>query len=209
MERESYRVPALCQASISGMRTLINMERRCLRNILEKIYHVYYESDCNFIMPYSCLLPRQQGKSVPQTDTVIGHPGKEEIEENKPVSIAGVGREDPWFITVGNDTIYRYADEGPTFAPPYANASEYVEEAVKNIHIGEGISYVSFVVNKADLPCYVSIAKSAKNNVFDAELARRMDSTACEIVRNMPYFTPAKLDGKVINFRTIVTVRFK
>ena len=151
----------------------------------------------------------QQGKSVPQTDTVIGHPGKEEIEENKPVSIAGVGREDPWFITVGNDTIYKYADEGPTFAPPYANASEYVEEAVKNIHIGEGISYVSFVVNKAGLPCYVSIAKSAKNNVFDAGLARRMDSTACEIVRNMPYFTPAKLDGKVINFRTIVTVRFK
>ena len=94
----------------------------------------------------------RQGESAPQTDTVIGHPGKEEIEENRPVSIAGVGREDPWFITVGNDTIYRYADEGPTFAPPYANASEYVEEAVKNIHIGEGISYVSFVVNKAGFP---------------------------------------------------------
>lgn len=151
----------------------------------------------------------RQEESTPQTDTVIGHPEKKEIEEKRNILIAGVARPEPWFVTVGNDTIYRYADKGPVFDSTYADVHEYVEEAVKDIHIGEGISYVSYVVNKAGLPCYVSIERSAINNVFDAEIARRMDSTACEIVRNMPYFTPAKLGGKVINFRMSVAVRFK
>lgn len=112
---------------------------------------------------------------------VIGHPEKKEIEEKRYISIAKAARPEPWFVTVGNDTIYRYADEGPVFDSTYADVYEYLEEAVKDIHIGEGISYVSFVVNKAGLPCYVSIKRSAINNVFDAEISVLADLQSASI----------------------------
>lgn len=69
----------------------------------------------------------------------------------------------------------------PVFDSTYADVYEYLEEAVKDIHIGEGISYVSFVVNKAGLPCYVSIKRSAINNVFDAEISVLADLQSASI----------------------------
>ena len=82
-------------------------------------------------------------------------------------------------------------------------------EDLKDIHIGEGISVVSFVVNKMGLPCHVTLARSAKVFAPDARSYRQMDSIACEVVRNLPYFIPASLNGEPVNHLIGVAVRFK
>lgn len=117
---------------------------------------------------------------------------------------------------VYEDTVYRYADSEPEFSIPKPYGSEYstglehyIQEAVKDIHIGEGISVVSFVVNKMGLPCHVTLARSAKVFAPDARSYRQMDSIACEVVRNLPYFIPASLNGEPVNHLIGVAVRFK
>ena len=145
-----------------------------------------------------------------KTDTVqVKEPGKEPItlerETGKPV-----------YDMIEGDTVYRYADSGPEFSIPKPYGSEYstglehyIQEAVKDIHIGEGVSVVCFVVNKMGLPCHISIASSAKVFVSDARSYRQMDSIACEVVRNLPYFIPASLNGEPVNHLIGVAVRFK
>jgi hypothetical protein len=145
-----------------------------------------------------------------KTDTVqVKEPGKEPItlerETGKPV-----------YDMIEGDTVYRYADSGPEFSIPKPYGSEYstglehyIQEAVKDIHIGEGVSVVCFVVNKMGLPCHISIASSAKVFVSDARSYRQMDSIACEVVRDLPYFIPASLNGELVNYLIGVAVRFK
>ena len=142
-----------------------------------------------------------------ETDTIqVKEPDKEPItlerETGKPV-----------YDMIEGDTVYRYADSGPEFSIPKPYGSEYntglehyIQEAVKDIHIGEGISVVSFVVNK---PCHVTLARSAKVFAPDARSYRQMDSIACEVVRNLPYFIPASLNGEPVNHLIGVAVRFK
>ena len=145
-----------------------------------------------------------------ETDTIrVKEPDKEPItlerETGKPV-----------YDMIEGDTVYRYADSGPEFSIPKPHGSEYntglehyIQEAVKDIHIGEGISVVSFVVNKMGLPCHVTLARSAKVFAPDARSYRQMDSIACEVVRNLPYFIPASLNGEPVNHLIGVAVRFK
>ena len=100
--------------------------------------------------------------------------------------------------------------ERETGKPVYDMILEhYIQEAVKDIHIGEGISVVYFVVNKMGLPCHVTLARSAKVFAPDARSYRQMDSIACEVVRNLPYFIPASLNGEPVNHLIGVAVRFK
>lgn len=145
-----------------------------------------------------------------ETDTIrVKEPDKEPItlerETGKPV-----------YDMIEGDTVYRYADSGPEFSIPKPYGSEYstglehyIQEAVKDIHIGEGVSVVCFVVNKMGLPCHISIASSAKVFVSDARSYRQMDSIACEVVRDLPYFIPASLNGEPVNYLIGVAVRFK
>lgn len=152
----------------------------------------------------------QNGLSAGDRDTVqVKSSSKEQI------SIAGPAQDLPLFVMIGNDTVYNYVYERPVFSVHSPSASvdtdveNYVQNAVKDIHIGEGISYLSFVVNKVGLPRHVSIARSARNNVPDVEVAEKMDSIACEVVGNMPYFIPATVRGNIVNYRMNTRIVFK
>lgn len=131
------------------------------------------------------------------------------------ISVAGPAQDLPLFEMIGNDTVYNYVYKRPIFSVHSPSASvdtdveNYVQNAVKDIHIGEGISYISFVVNKVGLPCHVSIVRSARNNVPDVGVAERMDSIACEVVSNMPYFIPATVRGDIVNYRMNIRIVFK
>lgn len=160
------------------------------------------------------LCPRQEKPSkevVNRKDTTQ----TEKPKKKKQVTIVGAGQFLPLYVVMGNDTVYNYVAYRPkssvdTTTSVDAGVNKYIEDTLKSIHIGEGISYVSYVVNKKGQPCHVSISRSAKNNVFDAELAERMDSTACEIIRNMPSFIPARnKEGEFVNYRMHAIIRFR
>ncbi len=110
-------------------------------------------------------------------------------------------------VVMNGDTIYTNVDTPPVFSA--GDLEDYVCKAVKDVHIGEAIPVVTFVVNKAGYPCYVAIRRSAKVFIPDSLIARKMDSIVCEVVRNLPYFIPAALKGKPVNYGMVVAVRFK
>ena len=80
---------------------------------------------------------------------------------------------------------------------------------VKDIHIGEAIPVVMFVVSKAGYPCHITLRRSANVFISDSQTAQEIDSIACKLVRDLPHFTPASLDGELVNHRMVVAVRFK
>ena len=74
-------------------------------------------------------------------------------------------------VIMDGDTVYTDVDTPPVFSA--GDLEDYLQEAVKDIHIGEA------------------------------------DSIACKLVRDLPHFTPASLDGELVNHRMVVAVRFK
>ena len=141
--------------------------------------------------------------SAAQTDTVL----TEKIAERKePVIIENLpGIDAP--VIMDEDTIYTNVDTPPVFSE--GDLNDYLQEAVKDIHVGEAVPIVMFVVSKAGYPCHVALRRSAKVFIPDSLIARKIDSTACGIVRDLPHFTPASLNGELVNYRMVVAVRFK
>lgn len=168
-----------------------------------------------FLFLFALMLCPRQGKPSKEVVNKEDTTQTEKPKKKKQVTIVGAGQFLPLYVIMGNDTVYNYVAYRPkslvdTTTSVDAGVSRYIEESLKNIHIGEGISYVSYVVNKKGQSCHESILRSAKNNVFDAELAERMDSTACEIIRNMPPFIPARnKEGEFVNYRMYATIRFR
>ena len=141
--------------------------------------------------------------SAAQTDTVL----TEKIAERKePVIIENLpGIDAP--VIMDEDTIYTNVDTPPVFSE--GDLNDYLQEAVKDIHVGEAVPIVMFVVSKAGYPCHVALRRSAKVFIPDSLIARKIDSIACGIVRDLPHFTPASLNGELVNYRMVVAVRFK
>ena len=110
-------------------------------------------------------------------------------------------------VILDGDTVYTDVDTPPVFSA--GDLEDYLQEAVKDIHIGEAIPVVMFVVSKAGYPCHVTLRRSASVFISDAQAARKIDSIACKLVRDLPHFTPASLNGKLVNDRMVVAVRFK
>ena len=141
--------------------------------------------------------------SAAQTDTVL----TEKIAERKePVIIENLpGIDAP--VIMDEDTIYTNVDTPPVFSE--GDLNDYLQEAVKDIHVGEAVPIVMFVVSKAGYPCHVALRRSAKVFIPDSLIARKIDSIACGIIRDLPYFIPASLNGELVNYRMVVAVRFK
>ena len=110
-------------------------------------------------------------------------------------------------VILDGDTVYTDVDTPPVFSA--GDLEDYLQEAVKDIHIGEAIPVVMFVVSKAGYPCHVAIRRSANVFISDIQTAQEIDSIACKLVRDLPHFTPASLDGELVNHRMVVAVRFK
>ena len=138
-----------------------------------------------------------------QTDTVL----TEKIAERKePIIIENLpGIDAP--VIMDEDTVYTNVDTPPVFSE--GDLNDYLQEAVKDIHVGEAVPIVMFVVSKAGYPCHVALRRSAKVFIPDSLIARKIDSIACGIVRDLPHFTPASLNGELVNYRMVVAVRFK
>ena len=141
--------------------------------------------------------------SAAQTDTVL----TEKIAERKePVIIENLpGIDAP--VIMDEDTVYTNVDTPPVFSE--GDLNDYLQEAVKDIHVGEAVPIVMFVVSKAGYPCHVALRRSAKVFIPDSLIARKIDSIACGIIRDLPYFIPASLNGELVNYRMVVAVRFK
>lgn len=141
--------------------------------------------------------------SAAQTDTVL----TEKIAERKePVIIENLpGIDAP--VIMDEDTVYTNVDTPPVFSE--GDLNYYLQEAVKDIHVGEAVPIVMFVVSKAGYPCHVALRRSAKVFIPDSLIARKIDSIACGIIRDLPYFIPASLNGELVNYRMVVAVRFK
>lgn len=141
--------------------------------------------------------------SAAQTDTVL----TEKIAERKePIIIENLpGIDAP--VIMDEDTIYTNVDTPPVFSE--GDLNDYLQEAVKDIHVGEAVPIVMFVVSKAGYPCHVALRRSAKVFIPDSLIARKIDSIACGIIRDLPYFIPASLNGELVNYRMVVAVRFK
>lgn len=136
-----------------------------------------------------------------QIDTVwIGADGKEPVTVE---SLPGINAP----VVMNGDTVYTNVDTPPVFSE--GDLNDYLQEAVKDIHVGEVVPIVMFVVSKAGYPCRVALRRSAKAFIPDSLIARKIDSIACGIVRNLPRFTPASLNGELVNYSMVVAVRFK
>lgn len=141
--------------------------------------------------------------SAAQTDTVL----TEKIAERKePIIIESLPGIDVPDIIDG-DTVYTNVDTPPVFSE--GDLNDYLQEAVKDIHVGEAVPIVMFVVSKAGYPCHVAIRRSAKVFIPDSLIARKIDSIACGIIRDLPYFIPASLNGKLVNRQMVVAIEFK
>lgn len=141
--------------------------------------------------------------SAAQTDTVL----TEKIAERKePIIIESLPGIDVPDIIDG-DTVYTNVDTPPVFSE--GDLNDYLQEAVKDIHVGEAVPIVMFVVSKAGYPCHVAIRRSAKVFTPDSLIARKIDSIACGIIRDLPYFIPASLNGKLVNRQMVVAIEFK
>ena len=128
------------------------------------------------------------------------------IERKEPITIENLpGINAP--VILDGDTVYTDVDTPPVFSA--GDLAGYLQKAVKDVHIGKGISLVSFVVSKAGYPCHVFLRRSAGMRVTDARIAAQMDSIACDIVRNLPSFLPAMLNGELVNYRMAVAVKFE
>ena len=80
---------------------------------------------------------------------------------------------------------------------------------IENLPGIDAIPVVMFVVSKAGYPCHVAIRRSANVFISDIQTAQKIDSIACKLVQDLPRFTPASLDGELVNHRMVVAVRFK
>ena len=127
-------------------------------------------------------------------------------ERKEPIIVENLPGIDAPVILYG-DTVYTDVDMPPVFSA--GDLEDYLQEAVKDIHIGEAIPIVMFVVSKAGYPCHVAIRRSANVFISDIQTAQKIDSIACNLVRDLPHFTPASLDGELVNHRMVVAVRFK
>ena len=82
-----------------------------------------------------------------QTDTV-------QRERKEPITIENLpGIDAP--VILDEDTVYTDVDTPPVFSA--GDLEDYLQEAVKDIHIGEAIPVVMFVVSKAGYPCHVTL----------------------------------------------------
>lgn len=141
--------------------------------------------------------------SAVQTDTV---PTEKIAEWKEPVIIENLpGIDAP--VIMDEDTVYTNVDTPPVFSE--GDLNDYLQEAVKDIHVGEAVPIVMFVVSKAGYPCHVAIRRSAKVFISDSLIARKIDSIACGIIRDLPYFIPASLNGKLVNRQMVVAIEFK
>lgn len=138
-----------------------------------------------------------------QTDTVQIDTAQSERKD--PITIENLpGINAP--VIMDGDTVYTDVDTPPVFSA--GDLEDYLQETVRDIHLGEAIPIVMFVVSKAGYPCHVAIRRSANVFISDVQAAREIDSIACKLVRDLPRFTPASLDGKLVNFQMVVAVRF-
>ena len=127
-------------------------------------------------------------------------------ERKEPITIENLPGINAPVILYG-DTVYTDVDTPPVFSA--GDLEDYLQEAVKDIHIGEAIPIVMFVVSKAGYPCHVTLRRSANVFISDIQTAQEIDSIACKLVRDLPHFTPASLDEELVNHRMVVAVRFK
>ena len=106
-----------------------------------------------------------------QTDTV-------QRERKEPITIENLpGIDAP--VILDEDTVYTDVDTPPVFSA--GDLEDYLQEAVKDIHIGEAIPVVMFVVSKAGYPCHVAIRRSANVFISDIQTAQKIDSIACKL----------------------------
>jgi TonB family protein len=102
------------------------------------------------------------------------------------------------FRTTLGDTsfIYTYVDENPSFKGGKVALETYLKDNVVTIK-SEGIVNVNFVINTDGTIQDIEIIKSI-GSVCDAE--------AKKIILNMPYWIPAKVNGKAVRFRHSLSI---
>lgn len=103
--------------------------------------------------------------------------------------------------TLGNDSIYSYVKDMPE---PDFNLSKYLSEAIsypekaraENI---EGKVILKFVVNKKGKVGNIMVKKSA---------SPELDAEAIRVVKGMPDWKPAKLNGKPVDVYYTLPIKF-
>ena len=94
-------------------------------------------------------------------------------ERKEPITIENLPGIDAPVVMYG-DTVYTDVDTPPVFSA--GDLEDYLQEAVKGIHIGEAIPIVMFVVSKAGYPCHVAIRRSANVFISDIHRCLRLDN---------------------------------
>lgn len=142
-----------------------------------------------FILPVAaCLIMcTQSGQDQPQTETAVA---SAQLSARKAIKVEG--------------PIYDLADEVPQFPGGKEKLGKYLGENLKypaaaqkaNV---EGMVFVNFVLTKEG---EITDVKILKGIGFGA------DEEAIRVVSQMPRWTPAKKDGKAVNMRFNLPIRF-
>ena len=105
-----------------------------------------------------------------------------------------------------NEPIYTTADEMPRFPGGEEALFEYIKSAIRypkkcrEARI-EGRTSVIFIVTSKGKVKDVKVRKSSGN--------KKLDKEALRVIRKMPRFTPAILDGKNVSVMLVVPVTFR
>lgn len=105
-----------------------------------------------------------------------------------------------------NEPIYTTADEMPRFPGGEEALFEYIKSAIRypkkcrEARI-EGRTSVIFVVTSKGKIKDIKVRKSSGN--------KKLDKEALRVIRKMPRFTPAILDGKNVSVMLVVPVTFR
>lgn len=130
-----------------------------------KTLYAYETDDMLFLLALvACGGQRKSDKLFTrQIDTVwIGADGKEPVTVE---SLPGINAP----VVMNGDTVYTNVDTPPVFSE--GDLNDYLQEAVKDIHVGEAVPIVMFVVSKAGYPCRVALRRSAKAFIPDSLIA--------------------------------------
>ena len=115
--------------------------------------------------------------------------------------IRNFNRNHPNGIIIGNEfTIYETADEMPEFIGGINELKKYIQIKTKDLDKERIRVVVSVVIEKDGSLSNFNIAKS---------YSKEMDQKALEIVKKLPHWHPAILDGKAIRCRMLIPVTFQ
>ncbi len=107
--------------------------------------------------------------------------------------------------TVYEDTVYNVADKMPEFPGGQEAMMQFMISNVKYPEDAKkqqimGVVYVSFVVDKSGLVKNVEIAKGAH---------KLLDDESLRVVKLFPVWTPGEVDGKKVDVKLTIPVKFK